>query len=50
MVFTTTDFKKGWDGTVAAKDQATNVYVWIAEAVDYKGNLVRKKGTVTLIR
>jgi gliding motility-associated-like protein len=50
MVFTTTDFKKGWDGAVATKDQATNVYVWIAEAVDYKGNLVRKKGTVTLIR
>jgi gliding motility-associated-like protein len=50
LVFATSDYKKGWDGIIDSKVQGSNVYVWIAEAVDYKGNLIRKKGTVTLIR
>jgi gliding motility-associated-like protein len=50
LVFTTSDYKKGWNGKIDNKQQGSNVYVWIAEAVDYKGNLIRKNGTVTLIR
>lgn len=50
LVFTSSDYKKGWDGKIDNMEQGPGVYVWIAEAVDYKGNLIRKKGTVTLIR
>jgi hypothetical protein len=50
LVFSTTDPSKGWDGTIAGQQQGTFVFVWVAEAIDYKGNVIRKKGTVTLIR
>ena len=50
LVFSTADPSKGWDGTVAGQQQGTFVFVWTAEAIDYKENIIRKKGTVTLIR
>jgi gliding motility-associated-like protein len=49
-VFYTTDASKGWDGTVSGMPQDTYSFVWIAEGIDYKGNLIQRKGTVTLIR
>ncbi len=49
-VFTTSDPRNGWDGTIKGIPQASNTYVWMVEAVDYKGNKVFRKGTVTLIR
>jgi gliding motility-associated-like protein len=49
-VFYTTDPSNGWDGKIDNHDQGSNVYIWIAEAVDYKGRVIQKKGTVTLIR
>ncbi|HEY0752085.1 MAG TPA: gliding motility-associated C-terminal domain-containing protein, partial [Chitinophagaceae bacterium] len=51
LVFKTDDYTKGWDGIFKGKMQQTEVFVWIAE---YKkstsGELIRKKGTVTLLR
>ncbi len=41
---------QGWDATIGGVKQPTGTFVWMAEGVDYKGNLVRRKGTVTLIR
>lgn len=50
MVFSTTQQDKGWDGTYAGNNQSSGTYVFIAQAVDYTGRLLTKKGTVVLIR
>jgi gliding motility-associated-like protein len=50
MVFSTPDPSKGWDGKINGVDQPTGTFVWMAEAVDYKGNLINRKGVVTIIR
>lgn len=50
LVFTTTDHSIGWNGIYKGKPQDSNAFVWIAMAIDYTGNVVRRKGTVTLIR
>jgi gliding motility-associated-like protein len=50
MIFTTKEFKKGWDGTVNGQQQPAGTYVWTIQAIDYLGKLHQEKGTVTLIR
>jgi gliding motility-associated-like protein len=50
LVFTTKDFTKGWDGTQSGKPLATGTFVYIAEATDYNGKPMSRKGTITLIR
>jgi gliding motility-associated-like protein len=50
VVFSTVDFNKGWDGKINGILQNTGSYVWIAEAVDYKGNTIQRKGVFTLIQ
>lgn len=50
VVFTTTVPGKGWDGTLNGIKQDSGTYVWIAEGIDYKGNLLVRKGTTVLIR
>jgi gliding motility-associated-like protein len=50
LVFRTSDPSIGWDGIYKGQRQDGNVFVWEAEAIDYKGNIIRKRGTVTLIR
>lgn len=49
-VFSSRDSTNGWDGAYKNVLQATGVFVWMAEGVDDKGNIVKRKGTVTLIR
>ena len=36
-VFTTSDFTKGWDGRGHGAMQNTGNYIWMAEAVDFRG-------------
>lgn len=50
QVFYTTDPSKGWDGTMNHITEQTGVFVWMAEGIDDKGNHIRRKGSVTLIR
>jgi gliding motility-associated-like protein len=50
QVFTTSDHSKGWDGKIEGLQQGSATFVWMAEGVDYKGNLIRRKGTTTIIR
>lgn len=50
LVFFTKDFNKGWDGKLNGILQNTNSYIWIAEGVDVKSNIITNKGIVTLIR
>jgi gliding motility-associated-like protein len=49
-IFTTRDERKGWDGKWQGKMQSTGTFVWMAEAVDYSGRVVRSKGMTTVIR
>lgn len=50
VIFSTKDASKGWGGRVDNTSQATDTFVWIAEGVDEKGNVITRRGTVTLIR
>jgi gliding motility-associated-like protein len=50
LLFQTAQIGAGWDGTFKGKEQASGTYVYVAEAVDYLGNKVFRKGTVVLIR
>jgi len=50
LIFTTNNAGIGWDGKLKAKIQDTGSFVWMAEAVDYKGNIISRKGTVLLVR
>lgn len=50
LVFSTKDPANGWNGILSGSVQDSGVFVWIAEGMDESGNLIRRKGTVTLIR
>jgi gliding motility-associated-like protein len=50
LVFSTSESGKGWDGTISGQQQSTANFVFLAEAVDYTGKIIFKKGNVTLIR
>ncbi|MFL5741148.1 MAG: choice-of-anchor L domain-containing protein, partial [Flavisolibacter sp.] len=50
IVFSTTTERMGWDGNLKGKNEPVGTYIWIAEAVDYKGNHVQRRGSVTLLR
>lgn len=49
-IFNTNDPSRGWDGRIGGMEQSNAVFVWMAEGIDFKGNLISKKGTITLIR
>jgi gliding motility-associated-like protein len=50
LVFTTSQEKIGWDGTLNGREQPMGVYVWMAKATTYTGQTIIGKGTITLIR
>ncbi len=50
MVFATTQQHKGWDGVYLGKSQDAATFVWMAQGVTYKGQVITKKGYVVLIR
>lgn len=51
LVFSTTEPRRGWDGKINGNPQDPGTtFVWIAEAVDYTGKLMIKKGTVTIVK
>ncbi len=50
LVFSTTDYNKGWDGTWHGQNQPGGVYLVMANAIDFKGNEIVKRQTVLLIR
>ncbi|HMD00750.1 MAG TPA: gliding motility-associated C-terminal domain-containing protein, partial [Ferruginibacter sp.] len=49
-IYSTTDYRKGWDGKWKGEKQEAGVYVVIARGVDFRGNVIFKKGTVMLMR
>jgi gliding motility-associated-like protein len=50
LLFSTKQNGHGWDGRIGGVAQASNVFVWMVNAVDYTGKPIFIKGTVTLIR
>ena len=50
LVFSTSKADTGWDGFFKGVPQNTAAFVWIAEAVDYKGNILNRKGTAILLK
>jgi gliding motility-associated-like protein len=50
MVFTTTKVGEGWNGIFLGEKQNAGAFTWIAEAIDYKGNVINRKGIAILIR
>lgn len=50
MVYETHSFGEGWNGKFKGKAQETGTYVWQAQAVDYTGKKIFRKGSVILIR
>jgi gliding motility-associated-like protein len=50
IIFSTSDYNKGWDGTWQGKNQPAGVYVVLSNGIDFKGNIIDKRQTVLLIR
>lgn len=50
LLFTITDPSKGWDGRINGKQADYGTFIWIGEGIDYKGNLIMRKGSTTVIR
>ena len=50
LVFETTDQDRGWDGTYKGKKQEQEVYVYYLKAIFVDGEIVEKKGNITLLR
>ncbi|GAB4094223.1 PKD domain-containing protein [Flaviaesturariibacter terrae] len=50
LLYRSTDVSKGWDGTFQGVALASQTFVFVAEGIDYKGQRVFRKGTVTLLR
>ncbi len=49
-IFTTSDYRRGWDGTYNGLLQNQGNYIWMARGTDYKGNVVERRGSSILIR
>ncbi len=50
LLFATSQIGAGWDGTFKGAIQEAGTYVWFAEGTDYSNNILKRKGTVVLIR
>jgi gliding motility-associated-like protein len=50
MVFTTRRNGEGWDGKLRGTLQGNSTFVYVAQGIDYTGRVVKKQGTITLIR
>ncbi len=51
MIYSTSEPGKGWDGTIGGVPQtAGDTFVFMAQGIDYFGNVIFRKGTTVLIR
>lgn len=50
MLYSTSSLEQGWDGRISGILQPPGAYVYMAQAVDYTGKTINKKGTFVLIR
>jgi hypothetical protein len=50
VVYSSKNAADGWDGTLNGIQQPAGTYVWMAAGKTIDGNLIKKQGTVVLIR
>lgn len=50
LVYSTSIIGNGWDGTLNGTPQPSGAYVYAVQGIDYKRNIILRKGTVVLIR
>lgn len=50
LLYSSTDFRSGWDGTVKGEPAPLDTYIWILEGKDFNGQTILRKGTVTLVK
>jgi gliding motility-associated-like protein len=50
LMFSTSEYMKGWDGTYGGQPAAVNTYVWVVQGKNINNETVLRKGTVTLLR
>jgi len=50
MMYSNTEYMKGWDGTFSGQPAPVGTYVWLVQGKDIHGNTLLRKGTVTLVR
>ena len=50
LLYENTDPIKKWDGTYHTVKQPPETYVWIAEGIDKRGNVINRRGQFILIR
>lgn len=50
LVFSTTQLGNGWDGTINGSTADIGTYIWETQGLDYNNKLVKRTGTVVLIR
>ncbi len=50
LVFETTQWNKGWDGTYKGTPQAVGNYVWVIRGTGRNGKTIEKTGNVVLVR
>ena len=50
LVYQTTAYMEGWDGTYKGQPAGAGAYVWMLQAKDDQNRVITRKGSVTLIR
>lgn len=50
VIYDETNLEVGWNGTFKGNEQSPGTYVWYAEGTDFRGNKIKKKGYVVLLR
>ena len=50
LLYQTSNKNAGWNGTYNGKQQVSETYVWVVEAIDQDGKTIQKTGKTTLIR
>ncbi len=50
IVFSTALPNEGWNGIWKGQKQALGHFVWMVQAIDYEGNVMKQKGTTLLMR
>jgi gliding motility-associated-like protein len=50
LIYKSANENQGWDGFIKGKAQNTGAYVWMAEAVDYLGRTIFRKGTSMAVK
>lgn len=50
LIFETTQWLKGWDGTFMGKKQPVDAYVWMIKGLSRDGKIVEMKGQVLIVQ